>query len=368
MVEGHSLRLSSWTGGQCSGGFPWDSAQGGVGWVGTCCVHSARGLWLLMVQGCLLYESGVAKVSSVGGAGWWSSSHDPSSAGYSSSGDLRLDVWLQVEGGGQQWDGGFSFCSESWGFSGFSPRQVQSPLSVPSVGRLSIQMVVGMERFQSWPHLGVRLREESWPPSYHPRISYGGRHLEFPWRDFPEGPVVNSEPELPVQGPGLITPMDWGTKELHVTWHGQNKIPCPPSRNPLVRKCGLCFMTWVPGILFLVHGHFVKWKCWSLSCFWLFATPWTVAHQAPLPMGFSRQEYWSGLPFLSPGDLPDSGLLHCRWILYHLRGKTGHFETKLKPITEFMMEKKGYRKPKEPSMRSKTPINLCSNHAQEFCS
>ena len=37
----------------------------------------------------------------------------------------------------------------------------------------------------------------------------------------------------------------------------------------------------------------------------LFATPWTVAHQGPPPMGFSRQEYWSGLPFPSPGDLPD---------------------------------------------------------------
>ena len=36
----------------------------------------------------------------------------------------------------------------------------------------------------------------------------------------------------------------------------------------------------------------------------LFATPWTVAHQTPLSMGFSRQEYWSGLPFPSPGDLP----------------------------------------------------------------
>ena len=40
----------------------------------------------------------------------------------------------------------------------------------------------------------------------------------------------------------------------------------------------------------------------------LFATPWTVAHQAPLSMGFSRREYWSGLPFLSPGDLPDPGI------------------------------------------------------------
>ena len=38
-----------------------------------------------------------------------------------------------------------------------------------------------------------------------------------------------------------------------------------------------------------------------------FATLWTVAHQAPLSMGFSRQEYWHGLPFPSPGDLPDSG-------------------------------------------------------------
>ena len=37
-------------------------------------------------------------------------------------------------------------------------------------------------------------------------------------------------------------------------------------------------------------------------------TPWTVAHQAPLSMGFSRQEDWSGLPFPSPGDLPDPGI------------------------------------------------------------
>ena len=36
--------------------------------------------------------------------------------------------------------------------------------------------------------------------------------------------------------------------------------------------------------------------------------PWTVAHQAPLSMGFSRQEYWSGLPFPSPGDLPNPGI------------------------------------------------------------
>ena len=46
----------------------------------------------------------------------------------------------------------------------------------------------------------------------------------------------------------------------------------------------------------------------SLSRVRLFVTPWTVAYQAPLSMGFSRQEYWSGLPFPSPGDLPDPGI------------------------------------------------------------
>ena len=46
-----------------------------------------------------------------------------------------------------------------------------------------------------------------------------------------------------------------------------------------------------------------KSKCQSLSCVRLFATPWTVVFQAPLSMGFSRQEYWSGLPCCPPGDL-----------------------------------------------------------------
>ena len=44
------------------------------------------------------------------------------------------------------------------------------------------------------------------------------------------------------------------------------------------------------------------------SCVQLFATPWTIAHQAPLSMGFFRQGYWSGLPCPPPGDLPDSGI------------------------------------------------------------
>ena len=46
----------------------------------------------------------------------------------------------------------------------------------------------------------------------------------------------------------------------------------------------------------------------SLSHVRLFATPWTVAYQAPPSIGFSWQEYWRGLPFPSPGDLPDPGI------------------------------------------------------------
>ena len=51
-----------------------------------------------------------------------------------------------------------------------------------------------------------------------------------------------------------------------------------------------------------------KVKVKSLSRVQLFATPWTIAYQAPLSMGFSRQEYWSGLSFPSPGDLLNPGM------------------------------------------------------------
>ena len=57
----------------------------------------------------------------------------------------------------------------------------------------------------------------------------------------------------------------------------------------------------------LWHVYQWKWKVKVklLSPVWLFATLWTVAHQAPPSMGFSRQKYWSGLPCPSPGDLPN---------------------------------------------------------------
>ena len=53
-------------------------------------------------------------------------------------------------------------------------------------------------------------------------------------------------------------------------------------------------------LLLLLQSH--------VSCVQLFATPWSVTHQAPLSMKFSRPEYWSGLPFPSPGNLPDLGI------------------------------------------------------------
>ena len=49
-------------------------------------------------------------------------------------------------------------------------------------------------------------------------------------------------------------------------------------------------------------------KVKSLSCVRFFLTPWTIDYQGPPSVGFSRQEYWSGLPFPSPGDLPNPGI------------------------------------------------------------
>ena len=72
--------------------------------------------------------------------------------------------------------------------------------------------------------------------------------------------------------------------------------------------------------------------CSSQSCPTLCDPPWTVAHQAPLSMGFSRQEYWRELPFLSAEDHPNQGsklclspLLCCRQILYLLSLQESHY-------------------------------------------
>ena len=66
--------------------------------------------------------------------------------------------------------------------------------------------------------------------------------------------------------------------------------------------------TWVKSLSQEDPLEKVKVKVKSLSRVPLFVTPWTVAYQAPQSMGFSRQEYWSGLPFPSPWDLPNPGI------------------------------------------------------------
>ena len=85
-----------------------------------------------------------------------------------------------------------------------------------------------------------------------------------------------------------------------------------------------------------------KRKVKSLSRVWLFANPWTVAYQDPPSMGFSRQEYWSGLQFPSPGDLPNPGielgLPHCRQTLYCLSHWTAKYDKEWRGNKELLGE------------------------------
>ena len=69
-----------------------------------------------------------------------------------------------------------------------------------------------------------------------------------------------------------------------------------------------------------------------LSHIRFFATPGTVAHQAPLSMGFPRQEYWSELPFLPPGDLPDSGIKPMSPVSPAMAGRLSSTEPPGKPV------------------------------------
>ena len=70
--------------------------------------------------------------------------------------------------------------------------------------------------------------------------------------------------------------------------------------------CIWCDIAIIPSFISL-HVCVCVCVCESLTRIRLFVTPWTIFHQAPLSMELSRQEYWSGLQFLSPGDLPDPG-------------------------------------------------------------
>ena len=111
----------------------------------------------------------------------------------------------------------------------------------------------------------------------------------------PAAPEVRESKLLPQ------CPTDTHTKQPAsnpVTWglHLQPKIPARQLFSPTHFK------------QILSNNRHLHCCAKSLGRVWLFATPWTVASQAPLSMKFSRQEYWSGVPFPPPGDLPNPGM------------------------------------------------------------
>ena len=140
-------------------------------------------------------------------------------------------------------------------------------------------------------------------------------------RDWPSGVSLDILEHLPPKKQSLPTLL-----LCALTSDFTGGCPPPPSRSfwqrvnlqlQLIKFLGKC-----------------KVKVKLLSRVRLFATPWIVDCQAPPPMGFSRQEYWSWLPFPSPGDFPDSGiepsLPNCRQTLYHLsyQGRTWYLTQK----------------------------------------
>ena len=92
-----------------------------------------------------------------------------------------------------------------------------------------------------------------------------------------------------------------------------------------------------------IHGRHRQLSIHMSYCSYvqLFATLWTVAHETPLSMGFSREEYWNGLPFPSPGDLPDAGIEPISLLSPALAG--GIFTTRATQAKTYITEKKKKR-------------------------
>ena len=76
----------------------------------------------------------------------------------------------------------------------------------------------------------------------------------------------------------------------------------------LSQKVLWCSRCWAPSFIYIHEIRLLSLEVKSLSRVLLIMTPWTATYQAPPSMGFSRQEYWSGVPLPSPGDLPDPGI------------------------------------------------------------
>ena len=145
--------------------------------------------------------------------------------------------------------------------------------------------------------------------------------------DFTGGPVVKTcasnvrcTGSIPVEGNEIPA---WSGPQIKKNICHTTNISCTgrctdEEFNGSIPLAVVCLVFLFFCFFFLNDSLAWKWKCQSLSPVQLFVTLWTVACQVPLSMGFSRQEYWSGLPLSSPGVLLDPCLLHCRQIFYHL--------------------------------------------------
>ena len=130
----------------------------------------------------------------------------------------------------------------------------------------------------------------------------------------PSGSSQCTSPEHPVSciEPGLAICFLYDV--IHVSMPFSQIIPPSPSPTESKRlfytSVFLCCLTYRVIITIFLNSIYMCWVKWvkSLSRVRLFATPQTVAYQAPLSMGFSKQECWSGLPFPSLGDLPNPGI------------------------------------------------------------
>ena len=84
--------------------------------------------------------------------------------------------------------------------------------------------------------------------------------------------------------------------------------PCIPSRRTTRHMYHIFYILCLIFLNFIYNFCISVHACVGVCSVWLFATLWTIAGQASLSMGFSRQEYWSGVPFPSPGDFPNPGI------------------------------------------------------------
>ena len=163
-----------------------------------------------------------------------------------------------------------------------------------------------------WPHESQHARPRCPSPTPRPEpISKGPQRI---WKQSAAHPYERKGRGLhPVRGlcptKSLEEPVPWGpaTTKMERTYR----------MLPSVQLLFICRELLVESVCVHTQSRF--------NCAWIFATPWTVAHQVPLSMGFSRQEYWNGLPCLSPGVFPTQGsnlhllcLLHCSRIFHPL--------------------------------------------------